>query len=153
MTTDIQHLVEAMADDIRTLMHTLMESNPAGNRLSIKELRDSSLKNDIIVKASQAGGTGEVMIEVFYNSVLEWDRKPRQGKHPSVADIRQWAQSKGLPTDNSTLNLIRRAIWWNGHAGQPILDMLDKQVETLFEKQWADRLSEAITAEVESWFA
>lgn len=146
----MQKVINAIAGDIEAIAQALMgKDNIGGNRPSIKELRDSRRKEDIVAEVSSCGGSSATVVSVLYDSLLEWDRTPRAGGWPSVSDIREWALSKGLPTDNPTLNLIRRSIWWNGHAGQSIEDALEREIDRYIDGPWADMIMEAIAAELE----
>lgn len=149
MNSKVQDVIDSIAADIKALVDTIMEGSAVSdNRSSIKELRDSVRKEDVTVKVSSGGGGG-VVIDVLYDSVLEWDRKPQTGKQPSISDIVQWASAKGLSTDNKTINLIRRSIWWLGHSGRPITDLLDQEIDRMLEKEWTDKLAEAMLAELD----
>lgn len=146
--------MNAIASDIQTILHTLMDDDRlANNRYSIKELRDRYRKDDIIVKVTGANGSASsAVIEIIYDNVIEWDRRPQSGKMPSVAEIKEWAQAKGLKTDNPTINLIRRSLWWNGYSGQPLWDALEKEIDKRMEKEWNDLIFETISRELERYF-
>lgn len=149
MNSKVQDVIDSIATDIKALVDSIMEGSAVSdNRSSIKELRDSVRKEDVTVKVSSGG----VVIDVLYDSVLEWDRKPQTGKQPSISDIAQWASAKGLSTDNKTINLIRRSIWWLGHSGRPITDLLDQEIDRMLEKEWTDKFAEAMLAELDDVF-
>lgn len=149
----MQKVINAIAGDIEAIVRALMAKDGIGdNRSSIKELRDRSRKEDIVVEVSSRGGSSAAVIDILYDSVLEWDRTPRTGRWPSVSDIREWALSKNLPTDNRTLNLIRQSIWWNGHAGQSIEDALDRELHRYIDGRWGDMIMNAVAAELEKVF-
>ena len=152
MSKNIEDVINAIAEDVKVLIDILMESNTIGNQITIKELTDNVRKDDVVAKLTSAGESNSLIVEVFYDSLLEWDRKPQTGKHPSVSDIRDWASSKGLDTSNTTINLVRRLIWWHGHAGQSILDLLRTEVDDMFQKEWADKLIEAVLSDLDDFF-
>ncbi len=149
----IQDVINAIAGDVQVLIEALMDNDSIGNnRLPVKELRDNYRKEDIVVKVASRSGSNAVVIDVLYDSLLEWDRKPRTGKWPSMSDIREWALSKNLPADNRTLNLIRRSIWWNGHTGQSIEEALDRELDKYIDERWGDMIMDAVAAELEKVF-
>jgi|GEM_PF-1381029 hypothetical protein len=150
MDKNIQDVTNAIASDIQKIIYTLMDNDSiANNRYSIKELRDKQRKEDVIVKvAGTANSSTLSVIEVIYNNIIEWDRKPQTGEMPSVSDIKEWAQAKGLKTDNSTINLIRHNLWWSGYSGQPLWDAIEKGIDKNFEDKWSDRIMDIITEEV-----
>lgn len=153
MKDRFERVIDAIAADVQVIVQTLMDKEASGGRCSsIKELKDLYSKEDIVVEVSSSGGSNKAFIEVLYDSLLEWDRAPRTGKWPSVDDIREWALSKNLPADNRTLNLIRRSIWWNGHAGQSIEQAVEHEIEKQMEGRWADMLHDIVVEELEKVF-
>lgn len=153
MKDKLQGVFNAIAEDVQVMVRTLMDKETTGEQhSSIRELRDRYRKEDIVVEVSSSGGNNAAVIEVLYDSLLEWDRTPRTGKWPSLADIREWALSKNLPTDNRTLNLIRRSIWWSGHAGQSIEQAIEHEIEKQIDGRWADMIMDAVTEELEKVF-
>lgn len=99
--------------------------------------------------------TDNIMIQTFFNHYvvyLEWNRPKKYGKQPPIDVLRDWASKNGIPTDNSTLWLISRAIWREGWRGRPILATLEKNIEELFEKQYFDELFTAIIMELQDFF-
>lgn len=153
MSKNIDEVINAIAEDVKVLIDILMESSSASNnQISIKELRDNVRKDDVVAKLTSTDGGNGLIVEVFYDSLLEWERNPQSGKYPSVSDIRDWASSKGLDTSNATINLVRRAIWWHGHTGQSILDLLNKEVNEMFQKEWADKLLDAVLSNLDDFF-
>ncbi|HCO66562.1 MAG TPA: hypothetical protein DIT04_02240 [Dysgonomonas sp.] len=152
MKTDIEKLIKAIATDVEAIVRSLMDKPGGGNRSSIKELRNTRRKDDVIVEAAASGRSNAAVVEVIYDSLLEWDRTPQSGKWPPLSDIREWALAKGLPADNGTLNLIRRSIWWNGHAGQSIEEALEREIDKQMDGRWADLIMDAVAKELEKVF-
>ncbi|MDU1904618.1 MAG: hypothetical protein E6772_07535 [Dysgonomonas sp.] len=151
MDKNIKGVTNAIASDIQKIIHTLMDNDSiANNHYSIKELRDKQRKEDVIVKVSGAGGSStQSVIEVIYDNIIEWDRQPQTGEMPSVSDIKEWAQAKGLKTDNPTISLIRQNLWWSGYSGQPLWDAIEKEIDKNFEDKWSDRIMDVIIKELE----
>ncbi len=154
MTKGIEKVIENIANDVLTLAKTIVGEELSANKSSNKGiLKNSALQNDIQVKVVEM--QGQVVIETMFNNYLnyiEQGRKPRSGKQPPIDALREWALSRGIPTDNSTLFLIGRAIWRDGLQARPILATLEEKIEEQFEDQWADLLFESITDELNKYF-
>jgi hypothetical protein len=147
MNTNMQGVINAIAGDIRTMTETIMDSETGkGNASRYKQLHDSSRKNDMVIRTKDDIQGGYYNIQVLYDSPLRWDRQSRSGRWPPMSSIREWAIAKGLPADNRSINLIRRSIWWNGHAGNRIIHLIEKEINRHIEGDWAERIAEAILA-------
>lgn len=154
MKGKLQDVFGAIAEDVQTIVYALMDKEGVGEQHpSIKELRSRHRKEDIVVEISSRNGSNAGVIDILYDSLLEWDRGPRTGKWPSASDIREWALSKNLPVDNQTLNLIRRSIWWNGHSGRSIEEAVGREIEKQMDGRWGDMIMDAVAHELEKWFA
>lgn len=139
MNEETAKVIETIANEIVSMARLVMENSNIG-------LRDSALRKDIGVEIKSLDRS--IVIETIfadYIDYLERGRRPQQGKQPPIDELRDWALARGIPTDNSTLFLISRAIWRNGYEGRPILATLEEEIERKFEEEWADRLFEAIT--------
>jgi len=144
MKEDIAQVMEAIAGDVLKLACIILEKNG---------LKDSNLYNDVRVNIRQT--ENPIVIETLFDSYidyLEQGRKPMTGKQPPIDTLRDWALSRGIPADNSTLFLISRAIWRNGQQGRPILSVLEEEIEKAFEEEWSDRIFKAITDELTKYF-
>ena len=136
--TNLKPVIDAIAAEILTLAHTIMDSSEMG-------LRDSVLKKDmdVVVRSYDQ----PVVVELLLNDYVEYidsGRAPRQGKQPPIDALRDWALARGIATDNSTLFLIARAIWRNGYASRPILATLEEEIEDRWENEWSDLIADEL---------
>lgn len=148
-------IIEEIANDVLILSRLIMEDDSisANSKVNKNTLRDSNLKKDVETKIESLDNP--VVINALFNHYivfLEWTRPKEYGKMPPVSALRDWALSRGIPTDNSTLFLIARAIWRDGHEGRPILATLEKQIEESFEKEIFDKLFDSIIDELIKYF-
>ena len=155
MTTNLTKVMELIAGDVLKLSHIIFADNGiATNPKSGKNtLKNSELEDSIKINMTQANDS--VVIETLFNNYIDYieqGRKPMTGKQPPMDAIRDWALSKGIPTDNSTLFLISRAIWRDGQQGRPILSKLEEEIEKAFDEKWADLILESITEELTKYF-
>lgn len=150
-------IVQAIASDIVFLARSIMENDSVSSNQKVKKgekntLKNSSLKDDI---GSAIAISNDVVIQTLfrhYISYIEWDRPKEYGKRPPLDSLRDWALSKGIPTDNSTLWAISNAIWRDGHKGRPILATLEKDVIEGFEKEWYNQIFESLIDELTKYF-
>lgn len=153
MNKKYQDIIKAFASEVESILYALMDDDRvANNRYPVKELRDKYRKDEIVVKASANGSGNTAVIEILYGNLLEWDRKPQAGNMPPISEIKEWAQQKGLKTDNKTIGLICRSLWMYGHSVKPLIDILEKEIDQLFENEWADKLYDLIADELDGLF-
>lgn len=148
-------VVEAIATDVLTLAHLILETdNISVNKKTGKNtLKDSALNANVATSVSEI--QGEFVIKAIFNhyiNYIEWDRPKKYGKKPPIDSLRDWAISRGLPTDNNTLWAISTAIWRDGHTGRPILAVLEKEIEEAFEKEYFDKIFESLISELNKFF-
>lgn len=155
MEAAIAKVIEAIAADVLTLSQALLSDNDVGTNAKTghNTLEKSSLKNNIEVNVRQSGES--VVIEALFDNYIDYieqGRKPRTGKQPPTDALRDWALSRGIPTDNSTLFLIGRAIWRDGFEGRPVMATLEEEIDKQMDDKWADMLFDAITDELGKYF-
>ncbi len=136
-------VLNSIAEDILSLAHLVLDKNGLANR---------ALKDDVrcIVNTSD-----NPVITIFFNDYINYienDRKPNSVDAPSVSELREWAQQKGIPTTNDVLYTITETIKKQGMAARPILASLEQQIEESFSNEWADPLFEVIIQELEAFF-
>lgn len=147
-------VIESIADELIVLAHLIMEDDTISinKKINKNTLRDSQLNKNI---AQAVAYSDDIVIQALFNNYItfiEWDRPPNYGKQPPLDSLRDWALSKGIPTDNNTLFAIAKAIQRDGHEGRPILAVLAKEITESFDKGYYDRLFTAITDEINKYF-
>ncbi|MDR2950704.1 MAG: hypothetical protein LBV71_16070 [Prevotella sp.] len=146
MNNKVKTILKAISEDIEVLAQIIFETDTISNNTKVSKntLKDSQLSKDVEVKIQELGNP---IIDIMFNHYivyLEWDRPPMYGKMPPISDLRDWAIKNDIPDDNSTLYLISRAIWRDGHKGRPITKNLMIEIEDRFDKEWFDLLFEGI---------
>ena len=150
-SVDISGVLQAMAEDFVRYIRTVMDSDAGINRkVGMNTLSTSRIYDQLQSKVEQGGSAVVSMLLNDYVVYIENGRRPG-GKFPPVKPILDWCKRKGLPTDNSTVFLIRRAIARDGISPRPIMgkvfDMID---ETMPDR--LDELFEAITKLLDEFF-
>lgn len=143
-TSNLVKVVEAIAADILALAQEVLRDN---------SLQDSHLYKNMSVQVDS--GYEPVVVSLLldnYAEYLEKGRKPATGKKPPIDALREWALARNIPADNPTLWAISTAIQRDGYEARPILAALEQQVETYFEREWADKLFDALTEGLMKYF-
>lgn len=123
---EISKIVMEFSKDIMDIVRVVMESNIGSD--SYKNLKVIA-KND-----------GDLVFDILLNDYLTYIESGRRkgAKMPPVEPIVRWARSRGIPTDNSTIYLIRRAISRDGIAPRPfmatVMEQIDLNMENLYDK-------------------
>nr|DAE47084.1 MAG TPA: hypothetical protein [Caudoviricetes sp.] len=148
-------VIEALTEDVLTLSRLILEDDSISTNKKVRKntLKESALKKDI--KTEIKSLESPVIINALFDSYInyiEWNRPKEYGKQPPTDELRDWALSRGIPTDNSTLFLIARAIWRDGHEGRPIIATLEKEIEENFDKEIYDKLFNSIIEEITKYF-
>lgn len=144
MNSEKQKVLETIATELKLLAQSVLESNGMKGSDLQKEI-------DIVIKSTDK----PVVIEAYfanYINFLEHGRAPKQGKQPPIDALRDWALARNIPTDNSTLFLISRAIWRDGLEARPLLAYLAEEVDRAWETEWSDMLFDAICEELAACF-
>ncbi len=154
MNDNIKNILKTIQSDIETLAQLIFETDSISNNTKVKKntLKDSQLTKDVEVKVLEQNNP---ILEILFNHYivyLEWNRPPKYGKQPPISALRDWAINNNIPDDNSTLYLISRAIWRDGHKARNITGTLFKEVEERFNKEYFDMLFESIITDLISFF-
>lgn len=148
---EISKLVMEFSNDIMDLVRVVMESNLLDNH---KVGRNTIIGSDIY-KTLQVKSTndGDLIFDIILNDYLTFIESGRRkgAKFPPVEPIVRWARSRGIPTDNSTIYLIRRAISRDGIAPRPFMATVMEQIDLNMEN-WYDKLFEEIIKLINEFF-
>lgn len=136
---EISKIVMEFSKDIMDIVRVVMESNIGSD--SYKNLKVIA-KND-----------GDLVFDILLNDYLTYIESGRRkgAKMPPVEPIVRWARSKGIPTDNSTIFLIRRAISRDGIAPRPFMATVMEQIDLNMEN-WYDKIFDEITKLINDFF-
>ena len=136
---EISKIVMEFSKDIMDIVRAVMESNIGSD--SYKNLKVIA-KND-----------GDLVFDIILNDYLEFIESGRRkgADMPPVEPIVRWARSRGIPTDNSTIFLIRRAISRDGIAPRPFMATVMEQID-LNMPNWYDKIFDEITKLINDFF-
>ena len=146
-------LVMSISKDIMELVRVVMESN---NLINEKVGRNTIAPDSDIYKSLQVKATndGDLVFDILLNDYLTFIESGRRkgAKFPPVEPIVRWARKRGIPTDNSTIYLIRRAISRDGIKPRPFMAFVFEEIDTSWEKGWADEIFNKIIEEIDKFF-
>lgn len=141
---EIGKIVMEFSKDLMTLVRMVMESNVGINqKVGANTLVGSDIYKTLSVKATN---DGDLIFDILLNDYITFIESGRRkgAKFPPVAPIVAWARKKGIPTDNSTIYLIRRAISRDGIKPRPIMQYVLEEVD----REWDDKLADEIFSKI-----
>jgi hypothetical protein len=146
-------LVMSISKDIMELVRMVMESN---NLINTKVGRNTIAPDSDIYKSLQVKATndGDLVFDIMLNDYLTFIESGRRkgAKFPPVEPIVKWARKRGIPTDNSTIFLIRRAISRDGIRPRPFMQFVLEEIDTSWDDGWADEIFNKIMEEIDKYF-
>ena len=136
---EISKIVMEFSKDIMDIVRVVMESN----------IDSDSYKNLKVI----AKNDGDLVFDIILNDYLGFIESGRRkgADMPPVEPIVEWAKKHGIPTDNSTIFLIRRAISRDGIAPRPFMATVMEQID-LNMPNWYDKIFDEITKLINDFF-
>lgn len=149
---EIGKIVMEFSKDLMTLVRMVMESNVGINqKVGANTLIGSEIYNTLSVKATN---DGDLVFDIILNDYIQYIESGRRkgAKFPPIEPIVRWCKKHGIPTDNSTIFLIRRAISRDGIKPRPILQYVFDEVDREWNDSLADELFNKIMEEIDKFF-
>lgn len=149
---EIGKIVMEFSKDLMTLVRMVMESNVGINsKTGSNTLVNSNIYKTLSVKATN---DGDLIFDIILNDYLTFIESGRRkgAKFPPVEPIVKWARSRGIPTDNSTIFLIRRAISRDGIKPRPFMAHVLEEIDREWDDQLADELFNKLISEIDKFF-
>ena len=149
---EINRLVMEFTKDIMMLVQAVMEGQELVNhKVGRNTIIGSDIYKNLQVKATN---DGDLVFDILLNDYLTFIESGRRkgAKFPPVEPIVKWARKRGIPTDNSTIFLIRRAISRDGIAPRPFMDKVFEDIDYAWDKGWADELFDEIMRMINDFF-
>lgn len=143
---EISKIVMEFTKDIIKLVHAAMDGKDLDNNKS-----SSDIYKNLQVKATN---DGDLVFDIILNDYLKFIESGRRkgADMPPVEAIVEWAKKHDIPTDNSTIFLIRRAISRDGIAPRPFMDKVFADIDDVWDKDWADELFDEIMKLITEFF-
>lgn len=152
----LEKVISKIAEEVVTLATLILEDDSISTNTKVNKntLRESALRYNIDTSMGMFSG-GDTVIRALFNhyvTFIEWDRPPKYGKQPPISALKDWAEKNGIPSDNNTLWAISTAIWRDGHTGRPIFATLEKEVDKMFNEDWAEEIFNSIVEKLDTYF-
>lgn len=148
---NITLLAKAFAEDVMTITADIMASSVMVNdKVGINTIApDSNIFKEMYAKAS-----GNIVIQLLLNDYVQYIESGRKAgsKFPPIQPIVQWAKKRGIPTDNSTIFLIRRAIAEDGIRPRPFMYKVLETIDKKWEGEWSSDLFNELTKIIDEFF-
>lgn len=148
---NITLLAKAFAEDVMTITEDIMASSMLVND---KVGRNTISPNSDIFKQMYAKASGNIVIQLLLNDYVQYIESGRKAgsKFPPIQPIVQWAKKRGIPTDNSTIFLIRRAIAEDGIRPRPFMYKVLETIDSKWGGEWPSDLFNELTKIIEEFF-
>ena len=149
---EIGKIVMEFSKDLMQLVRMVMESNVGINqKVGRNTLTSSQIYKTLSVRATN---DGDLIFDIVLNDYITFIESGRRkgAKFPPVEPIVRWARSRGIPTDNSTIFLIRRAISRDGIKPRPIMQYVFEEIDREWDEQLADELFNKIMDLIDNFF-
>ena len=147
---DKARIIMEISADILRVMKAVMNSELGINaKVGVNTLVGSNLEREASVSTD-----GDFIYHLYLNDYVTYVNSGRKAgkKFPPVAPIVAWAKRRGIPTDNSTIFLIRRAISRDGIKARPIIDKFFELMDDKWNEDWADKIFTIIIENITNWF-
>ena len=143
---DISKIVMEFTKDIMKLVHAVMDGQEFA-----KDKTSSDIYKNLQVNATN---DGDLVFDILLNDYITYIESGRRkgADMPPVEAIVEWAKKHGIPTDNSTIFLIRRAISRDGIAPRPFMYKVFEDIDDVWDKNWADELFDELMRMINDFF-
>ena len=149
---NITRIMFEFGKSIAELVRMMMDSNVGiNNKVGKNTLSKSDIYRTLSVRATN---DGDLILDIVLNDYIQYIESGRRkgAKFPPVEPIVRWCKERGIPTDNSTIFLIRRAISRDGIAARPIMAKVFDELDRSWENEWSDRLFDIIMEQINKFF-
>ena len=148
---NVELLAKAFAEDIMNITADIMASSMLVND---KVGRNTISPNSDIFKEMYAKASGNIVIQLLLNDYVQYIESGRKAgsKFPPIQPIVQWAKKRNIPTDNSTIFLIRRAIAEDGIKPRPFMYKVLETIDTNWDGEWSSELFNELTKIIDEFF-
>ena len=148
---NITLLAKAFAEDVMNITADIMASSMLVND---KVGRNTIAPNSDIFKEMYAKASGNIVIQLLLNDYVQYIESGRKAgsKFPPIQPIVQWAKKRNIPTDNSTIFLIRRAIAEDGIKPRPFMYKVFETIDKKWDGEWSSELFNELTKIIDEFF-
>ena len=148
---NVELLAKSFAEDVMNLTADIMASSMLVND---KVGRNTIAPNSDIYKEMYAKASGNIVIQLLLNDYVQYIESGRKAgsKFPPIQPIVNWAKKRDIPTDNSTIFLIRRAIAEDGIKPRPFMYKVLNTIDKKWDGEWSSELFNELTKIIDEFF-
>lgn len=151
---NIIYLYKEMAKDIAEIMHEVFADFDIGENIKVHKntLKGSNLDTELQVNVV---GSDSPFLQLVINDYYQYVERGREPKHTPKVPIdalRDWARRKLGRTDNRTLFLVQRSIYEKGIRPRPIFHYFWERLDDKWENEYAEKLFEILTEDLNKYF-
>lgn len=150
----MKEIIELLSVSFLDAFKMILSSNVGINAKSGKNTLKSSELANTAVSNHTANKDGDIITQLIVDDYIQFIESGRRkgAKFPPVAPIVKWCKKNGIPTDNSTVFLIRRAISRDGIPARPIMNLVWNEMEHRMDSHFYEMIFEKITEEITKFF-
>ena len=151
MHKELNNIITLLAEDVMNLTADIMASSMLVND---KVGRNTIAPNSDIYKEMYAKASGNIVIQLLLNDYVQYIENGRKAgsKFPPIQPIVNWAKKRDIPTDNSTIFLIRRAIAEDGIKPRPFMYKVLNTIDKKWDGEWSSELFNELTKIIDEFF-
>ena len=148
---NVELLAKSFAEDVMNITADIMASSMLVND---KVGRNTISPNSDIYKEMYAKASGNIVIQLLLNDYVQYIESGRKAgsKFPPIQPIVNWAKKRDIPTDNSTIFLIRRAIAEDGIRPRPFMYKVLNTIDKKWDGEWSSELFNELTKIIDEFF-
>lgn len=153
MKQETQKIIEALSQAFLKAFKACLYSDYGINpKVGRNTLRGSNMDNESISRYIDKDG--DVVVELLVNDYIQYIESGRRkgAKFPPVNPIIRWCRKHNIPTDNSTVFLIRRAISRDGIRPRPIMKSVFEDMDSQMKEIYLDRIFNSILTDLNQFF-
>ena len=145
------NVVKTIASDVVELVRQVMDGDAGVNR----KVGANTLTGSDLFRSVRSSAEGDVVVDLLLNDYVVYVESGRRAgaKMPPPTAIAAWCRKKGLPSDNSTVWAICRAISRDGIAPRPVMSLaFDLMDSENWSGRWLDDLFAELTKVLDDYF-
>ena len=154
MRKETELIIKSLANAFLIAFKTVLSSNVGINtKVGKNTLQGSELANTAI--SGYRVENDDAIVQLLVNDYIKYIESGRRigAKMPPVEPIVRWCKKNGIPTDNSTVFLIRRAISRDGVPSRTIMQFVWQDIEQQIDNVFYDKLFESIITDLTKYFS
>lgn len=144
-----QALAQSFLNAFKAVLKGGQGINPKVNR---NTLEASNIANTATSTYRDKGG--DFIVELLVNDYIQYIESGRRkgAKFPPVEPIIQWCKKNGIPTDNNTVFLIRRAISRDGIKPRALMQYVWQDMDAQMDSIFYDKILDYILTDLNKYF-